>query len=263
MSQTERRLTLPAPPVPGSTLVLQSHQHVEVNCWIPACIESVKSWSSNRGYAYCFVDDELFNLLPPEYCDRFAGRGPVLSDLARLLALQQALDTGWAQAVWADADLLIYSPGELQPAKPHDCAFGRETWVEDDRNGRLRAWRSVHNAFMQFSAGSVVLPYLIMSIRSMALRIDPGKIAPQVFGPKLLTALHSISQFNLIEQVTAFSPVVLTDIARGQGRYLRYLHQVQPQVPAAANLCASLASDDHLMMTVIERLLTNGLPDGS
>ena len=187
----------------------------------------------------------------------------MLSDLARLLALQQALDQGWAQVIWADADLLIYSPDELLPARPQDCAFGRETWVDDDRNGRLRAWRSVHNAFMQFSVGSVVLPYLIMSIQSMASRIDPHAAAPQVFGPKLLTALHSISQFNLIEQVTAFSPVVLTDIARGQGRYLRYLHQVQPQVPRAANLCASLASDDDLMMTVIERLLNSGLPDGS
>jgi hypothetical protein len=255
-------LSLPRPRSTDGTLVLQSHRHRTVNRWIPLCLDSVRAWSNQQGYAYCFVDDAIFTILPPDYHQQFVDRGPVLSDLARLLAIEQALADGWSSVIWVDADLLIYAPDELHPARPSDCAFGREIWIDDNQHGRPHAWRNVHNAFMQFSAGSVVLPYLLMTIQSIASRIETDSVAPQIFGPKLLSALHSITGFDLVDQVTAFSPAVMADIARGQGPYLHHLHATQPAMPAAANLCASVAPDEGTVLAVIERLLSTGLPSG-
>ena len=185
--------------------------------------------------------------------------------------MRQALRNDYEIVVWDDADLLIFDPhrlGDPRQLAAHDrsrrepvgatnpdCAFGLETWVDLDQRRRLKAWRNVHNALMTFQRNSVVLPYLIFSIESMARRMDATSMAPQTFGPKLLSALHNISNFRLIECVGALSPPVCADIAGGNGRYLQKLLDTQPARLAAANLCASLATDPEMMQSVCKRLL--------
>lgn len=242
--------------MPGQrALVLQSHRSDALDSWLGACVESVRQWSAHRGYQYCFVDDKIFSLLPDGFRHKFAGRAAMLSDYARLLALTQALRAGWQQVFWLDADLLVFDPDNLQPEPAADCTFGLETWIDNDKRGRLRTWRSVHNAFMQFANVGVVLPYLVRSIARIGARIDPLQAAPQTFGPKLLSALHNISPFDLAEQVGAFSPPVLADIAAGGGAYLAEMIRQQPCSPVAANLCASLGQDSTVMQRACERLL--------
>lgn len=228
--------------------------------WIQSCIASVEQWSRANGADYQFVGDEVFTLLSDNFANKFAGCGPQLSDLARLKLVQQAFAAGYDYAVWADADLLIFDPVRLPMPTPDDSVFGVETWVDQAGSNRIRTWRNVHNAFMGFARDSVVLPYLIYSIESIASRIDPNSLAPQTFGPKLLTALNSITGFETTHQVGAFSEPVLANIADGSGAFLERLIQSQPESPAAANLCASLNVDEVVMSRVCEALKKKRAP---
>jgi hypothetical protein len=247
---------------PGhGTLVVQSHRaNALATAWLKTCVDSVQQWADANNASYQFVDDAAFDLLPQHYATKFAGHGAQLSDLARLKLISQAFAAGYEYAVWADADLLIFDPTSLSLPAPDDSIFGVETWVDQAGSNRIRTWRNIHNAFMGFKRNSVVLPYLIYTIESLAARIDPESVAPQTFGPKLLTALNSITGFDTTDLVGAFSEPVLANIASGGGPFLERLVQSQPAVPAAANLCASLSVDPGIMIQVCDALIKKRAP---
>ncbi len=240
-----------------SVLVVQSHRgNVRETGWLSVSLDSVVQWAAQRDADYQFVEYAAFSLLPDWYAMKFAGRGPLLSDLARLKLVEQAFHAGYESVIWADADLLVFNPNSLELPSPRDSLFGVETWVDQAGSSRIRTWRNIHNAFMGFNRNSVVLPYLIYTIESIASRIDPDSVAPQTFGPKLLTALNSISGFETTDRVGAFSAPVLANLVNGGGPFIDRLVQTQPATPAAANLCASLALTNSVMDTICEMLIS-------
>lgn len=252
--------------IESRTLIIQSHNFQVLRGWIGRCVDSVREWSESRGYEYRFLGDEIFDLLPGWYRDKVAGRMPIQADLARLILIRDALESGFDRAVWFDADLLVYAPDRLNlDSITESCAFGRELWVGTDPAGRLKTWRSIHNAVCLFQAGSPVLPFLIHTVERIIARAEADRIAPQMVGPKLLTALDNIAGFGRIETVAAFSPLVLRDIDSGGGDALASLKSAigreKMPPPAAANLCASLCDDpnsDELLERVVARLLKDG-----
>ena len=239
------------------TLVIQSHKKDTQHTWLRLTLESVRAWSSLRGHDYRFFGDEIFEPLPSWFREKFVGMGAQCSDLARLLMIQKQLANGYERVVWADADLLVFRPKDLSVPLVNDSVFGYETWVDKDSKGKLRHWGHLHNAFMVFAKGSVVLPYLIYSIQSIARRIDKNKFSPQTFGPKLLGALHSISQFEVQPDVGALSPLVAKDVLDGGGEALNLFQRVQSQAPTALNLCLSLAQDPKDMALLCSMLTTD------
>ena len=240
----------------GSTLVIQSYRREAVPAWIDICLDSVRRWTHDRHYDYRFVDDRIFSLVPAWYRAKVGDRLPILTDYARLLLIQGALDAGYDQAIWLDADLLVIDP-DLCLQFDGSCAFGRELWVQPDRRGGMQARRNVHNAVCAFRQGCPVLPFLCYSVESLIRRVDPAHIAPQMVGPKLLTALHNICGFSLLDNVGALSPELLQDIAVGEGPALTLFRERQQQPLQAANLCASLIRAD-VAETACARLLENG-----
>lgn len=237
--------------------------------WIGDCVRSVHDWAEARGYDYHFLGDEIFDLLPRGYREKTAGRFPIQADLARLLLLQDALAAGYDQALWFDADLLIFAPERLEIDTITDsCAFGRELWVDRDRSGKLKVWRNTHNALCLFRQGDPVLPFLIHTTQRIVAKADAAKIAPQMVGPKLFTALDSIAGFGRLDAVAAFSPLILQGIDAGGGEALDLLRKTLKkegrQEPAAANLCASLedpGADPNLLPRVVSALTDQrGLP---
>lgn len=225
-----------------NTLVIQSSPTTGVPSWIARCQASVRDWCEAKGYTWRFIGDEMFDLVPPWYLKK-TGRGPVAADYARLKLLQVALDDeGYDQAMWFDADVLVLDR-QMTLDYSQSCAFGQEAWIQEEAGG-LRVRRNVHNAVCAFRRGCVVLPFLIATVASIIRRADPGHIAPQMVGPKLLSALHSLYGFDLLPQAGALSPAVTTDLARGGGPALALLKQ-QSAVPLqAVNLCASLIDDE-------------------
>ena len=237
-------------------MIIQSASSQSPPGWLDDCLQSVRDWASLRGHHYEFVDDAIFDLVPAWYLDKVGDKRPVATDYARLLLIQDALARGYEQAIWLDADVLIFDP-DLELASAESCAFGQEVWIQPGQRGHYRAQRNVHNAVCLFRAGCVVLPFLIQTVSSIIQRVDRDKIAPQMVGPKLLGALHSIAGFALLPQVGALSPPVVRDLSQGGGAALDLLRQKSPVPLQAANLCASVV-DEAQVARAVEILLRQG-----
>jgi len=223
-----------------ATLVIQSFRTIHVPSWIDACLKTVRQWSQVQGYEYRFVGDEIFELVPDWYLDK-SGRGPVATDYGRLVLLKQALTEGYDKVVWLDADIYVMDAG-MQLEFEKSCAFGHETWIQEE-SGKMQARRNVHNAVCVFRQGCAVLPFLMETTASIIRRANPDKIAPQMVGPKLLSALHSLYEFDLLPQVGMVSPALARALIQSGGEALTLWRQKTPCRLQAANLCTSLMDD--------------------
>jgi len=191
---------------------------------------------------------------------------PIQADLARLYLLRDRLAEDYETAVWLDADTLVFAPERLDLSEVGgDAAFGREIWVDLNPKGKLKAWRNTHNAACLFRRASTALPFLIETTEQIIARAEPDKIAPQMVGPKLLSALDTICGFEKLHAVQAFSPRILQDIANGRGPALEHLKSEMKRTgapePAAANLCASLVGTDRqkdVLESAMKRLIAEG-----
>ena len=230
------------------TLVIQSCRTDNIPAWIQSCLDSVRVWIEIHGYHRCFIGDEIFDLVPDWYMEK-TGKGPIATDYARLVLMKHALENqGFDQVIWLDADVFILDTA-MHLESLGSCAFGQEIWVQTDR-GKLKVRKNVHNAVCLFRQGCVVLPFLIETIASIVRRAVPDKISPQMVGPKLLTALHSLHDFDLLPQVGAISPDVASDIIAGGGDALSLLQEKTTVPLQAANLCASLMNDEEGIIVV-------------
>ena len=254
------------------TLVLQSAQSQRAQ-WLDTCLVSVESWAAQANYSYRFIGDELFDQVPDWYMCKVAGRMPIASDLGRLLWIKNLLDKGEADiVVWLDADVLVFAPSKLKVAPVSSCVFGQELWVQKNlpkshpkgaekpqrQRGTWQARKNVHNALAAFRKDCPVLPFLIEVIQRMMHRVDANFIAPQMMGPKLLSNLHNLADFELMPSVGALSPEVILDLTGKQAGHketgvedlqgarqgaLQALLAKQTEPLLAANLCSSLLGE--------------------
>lgn len=246
----------------SDTLVIQSHRDPPPFAWLGRCLDSVAVWARANGYDYRMLGDEMFGLLPAELRERLATRPVVGSDLARLRLLQSGLDEGYRRVVWCDADWLIFRPRDfVLPGA--DFALGREVWIQNDDSGGLKSYFRVHNACLVFARGNTFLDFYAATAERL-LRLNEGPMPPQFVGPKLLSALHNIAHFPVMEQAAMLSPPVMRDLLAGGGEALDLFREKSPESPAGANLCASLVGDEGFgedeMSRLIDVLLENGIP---
>ncbi len=244
-----------------ATLVVQSHRSLLPFGWLQACIESVTGWSRVNRYQHRFIGDEMFDLVGPDLLEKIGPQTVVATDLARLRALQQGLAEGFECVVWCDADFLIFKPQDFViPAA--DFAFGREVWVQQDDRGKLRAYPKLHNALLMFRQGNACLDFYLDTAERL-LRLNQGGMPPQFIGPKLITALHNIARFPVMENAGMLSPLVMRDLIDGQGEALQLFREKSPVTLAGANLSSSLTAaagfTETEMQTLIRRLLNGGI----
>lgn len=219
------------------SLVIQSHRSPLPYPWLSDCCASVRRWCEAKRFDYRFLDDELFDVVPPELREKLAGRTVIASDLARLKVMRQALREGFETVVWLDADFLVFDPaGFVLPDEP--CAVGREVWVQHDRHGKLKVYKKVHNALLMFRRGNGFLDFYIETAERL-LRQHRGGMPPQFIGPKLLTALHNVCRLPVMESAGMLSPLVIHDLLQGDGEALRRFRDHSPAPLAGANLCTS------------------------
>lgn len=244
-----------------ATLVIQSHRCPLPFGWLQACIDSVADWSRLNRYQHRFIGDDIFDLVASELLDKAGPQSVIATDLARLRALQQGLAEGFERVVWCDADFLIFRPNDfVLPAA--DFAFGREIWVQADDKGRLRAYPKLHNALLMFQRGNACLEFYLDTAARL-VQLNQGGMPAQFIGPKLLTALHNIACFPVMENAAMLSPLVLRDILNGGGAALQLFLQKSPVAPAGVNLSSSLTAAEGFteteMQTLIRRLQNHGL----
>ena len=219
--------------------VLQSYRTADVPPWIGACLESVRGWARRAGHTYRFTGDEIFDLLPESYREKTRNRPMVGTDLGRLLLARDHLARGAEAVLWLDADVLVVDVDRFDPVAPEAYAFGREIWIQSDKKGRLEARRNVHNAVCFFRPGNPILDFYIHACETLVACHD-GDMVPQFVGPKLLSHLHNLLGFPLIDGVAMASPLVLRDLAAGGGPALDLLRRSHAGPASAVNLCASL-----------------------
>lgn len=237
-----------------TTLVLQSHQNPLPFAWLQKCIDSVKSWCEINSFQYRFMDDALFDFLEEEIIEKTSKQKVIATDLARLLAMQQALEEGVDRVIWLDADFLIFEP--LKFVVPDNSyAVGREVWVQKNNDSKLRSYVKVHNAFLMFERENNFLSFYIETATKL-LTQNSGDIPPQFIGPKLLTALHNIVQFPVMEVAGMLSPLVIRDIVYGKGgEALNLFNHKSPEVIAGANLCCSSIESEELLGQEMDELI--------
>ncbi len=175
--------------------------------------------------------------MPTELLDKTQQQRVVATDLARLLVLQDALKRNYETVVWLDADFLIFNPSAFV-LLDESYALGREVWVQPDKQGKLKVYKKIHNAFLMFRKGNTFLDFYIETARRLLL-LNHGTMPPQFIGPKLLTALHNIAILPVMESAGMLSPGVVKDIAQGNGPALDLFVKHSPQAIAGANLCIS------------------------
>ena len=257
--RTRLRKTRLASASMSDTLVIQSHRAPLPWPWIAPCLDSVRDWCAMNAYQYRFMGDELFDRIPVALLKKTQHQCVIATDLARLLILQDALKNGYETVIWMDADFLVFNPSALSiPDEP--CAVGREVWVQQDKQGKLKSYKKVHNAFLMFRKGNSFLDFYADTAQRLLTQIQ-GPMPPQFIGPKLLTALHNVANLPVLETAGMLSPMVIKDILAAEGAALDMFikHSVQPV--AAANLCGSSCEQDEVtgeeMACLIETLLVD------
>jgi hypothetical protein len=224
-----------------ATLVLQSHRLPLPVGWLEPCLGSVRDWAERQGYAYRFEDDALLDRLPTDLRRRTAAQPVIAADLGRLAACHEALNDGWDAVVWLDADTLVIDPAGWR-LTDDDYALGREVWVQREGK-RVRDFVKVHNAFLLFRPGNPFLDFYRHAAEHI-VRAHAGPMAPQLVGPKLLTALHSLAGCPVDERAAMLPPAVAHDLLGGGGAALDRFRELSVAPPAALNLCGSLAGVD-------------------
>ncbi len=204
-------------------------------------MDSVQTWTAGSGFDYQWLGDDIFDSLDSELIEKTKTQKVIASDLARLKTMQQALAKGYQRVIWCDADFLIFNPQEFILPES-SFALGREVWVQEDKNQKLRAYTKVHNAFMMFCQGNYFLDYYTASAEQL-LRANQGRMPPQFIGPKLLTALHNMVACPVMETAGMLSPLVIRDILTGDGKALQLFKQKSASFPAGANLCSSVTDE--------------------
>ena len=241
------------------TLVYQSFRTQNVPQWIEACLSSVKQWAHAHQFEYCFLGDEIFDLLPNWFRDKVAFRMPILSDLARLLYARKALHT-YQRVIWLDADVLIFAP-EAFNLPQTSYAFGYERWVQPHKKGVKHGWKvykNVCNAFCMFERHNPFLDFYIHACEQNIARVNHQFIAPQMIGPKFLSAIHNVFQLPVTQQLGSASPYLLSDLAYDQQSSTSSYHAMRlhlKEACVALNLCHSLLGQychhDHLIDEVL------------
>ena len=214
------------------TVVVQSYRTADVPPWIARCLASVRVWAEARGYAYRFIGDEIFDLVPPAYLARTRHALPIVVDLARLLLAQRAHAEGYRRAIWLDADVLVFAPDRLAIPDERDFYLCRELWLSG-----FAVSRRVNNCACAFTAGTPFLPFYIAACQQL-VRDAVGALDPLIAGTRFLTELDRALPLPQLDGVGLFGPAVVRDLAAGGGPYLEALRRASGPLHAV-NLCAS------------------------
>jgi hypothetical protein len=135
-------------------------------------------------------------------------------------------------------------------------AVGREIWIQHDKQGRLRSYKKVHNAFLMFRRDNSFLSFYLESAQRL-LRQNQGTMPPQFIGPKLLTALHNVVQLPVMESAGMLSPLVIKDILQDGGDALQQFVDDSSCPIAGANLCISSREQEKLTCEEMEQLIVS------
>ena len=247
-------------------VLIQSYAPAPLPAWQQRCVDSVRAWAQQVGWEYRYVDDRLLEVVPQWYRERCAGQKLPVTDLGRLLLLREALaEAGCAEALWIDADVLVFAPG-LDPRCAEGFAFAREFWLTRDARNQVRAFQRVNNSLLYMRRGSPVLASYIALCERVIAETPPQDIRHDTAGTGLLTRMAKDAALPLIPGAALLSPLLVAALADGGSELLRRYAALLPEPLVCANLCASMVGrqmhgtvlDEPAMERAVAALLASG-----
>jgi hypothetical protein len=258
----------------ATTLVYQSYRVDNVPPWIAACSRTVQAWAHAEGYDYEFVDDRLFDYVPPWLRERVRQAKLPMTDYARVALSNEILQRGYQRSIWIDIDVVIFDPASFQANNgAREFALTAELWfdvadiarlpnplpraltVEEDKRllkHMLQApagtapvckpvcFENVANAVMIQSAGAYFADLYLRTVEAYARNVR-GPISPVTIGTRLLTSLQTLHFFPLVRDVGMLSPLVMAALMTADAAVLgEYMRRVGGSL-SAANLCSSFS----------------------
>jgi hypothetical protein len=222
-------------------VVIQSYRTAGVETWMQLCMRSVSQWAAHRGYDYEFVDDTLFDFLPPHIRNDTSAALLPKTDIARLGLLHDRLIDRYQRAVWIDADVLVFNPAAFSIPDTCGAMFCHEVWTSLTDQGELAHRPGINNALMIFERAHPLLDFLRYATVELYERGEPSSMSPTALGTTLLSRLGRIVPLRLHTQVACISPL-LTHAAynRDHPEWLHAHAQQHGHRFHAANLCRSL-----------------------
>ena len=140
--------------------------------------------------------------------------------------------TNYERVVWMDIDCLSL----LQKLVLQTNRICLDT---KDGSTAPKGWKIYKcvQRFFQFQRNNAFLDFYIETAHKMIQRVDKDHIAPQMIGPKLLTALHNVVQLPT-QQWLKRSPWLIQECADGGGPLLKQVRKALCK-PLCGNLCSS------------------------
>lgn len=206
-------------------------------------MQTVKDWASSNGYDYEFVDDALFDFMPPRARNKSAPSLLPQTDMARLGLLCDRLTRSYERAIWVDADVLVFDSSAF--AIPDACGamLCHEVWTSLNAKGELTHWRGINNSLMVFERGHPLLDFLRFATIQLHDHFDPTTMTRTALGTDLLTKLGRVVPLRLHAHVACLSPLLIRAAYYGDHpEWLRAHAAEHGQRFYAANLCRSLLS---------------------
>lgn len=205
---------------------------------------SVRSWAAAAGYGHEHLGDELLDLAPGWVHDAAGSSLLPVTDVARLVLLQQRL-ASHDRVVWMDADVCLFDPTVVDVEVDGDVAVCVERWITGAPGGGLQAVPWVNNACLSATDVDRLLEATLDRVRA-------GDVRPRSLGPDLLTPLHLASPFGEVVGVSVASPHVVRGVEGGWDLLVSSL----PWPVGALNLCWSMAHHHDVVERFVDDLLS-------
>lgn len=226
------------------SVLIQSYAPAPLPAWQQRCVDSVRAWAQRAGWEYRYVDDRLLEVVPQWYRERCGRQKLPVTDLGRLLLLREALaEPGRAEALWIDADVLVFAPG-LDPRCAEGFAFVRECWLKREAGDRVRAFQRVNNSLIYMRRDAPMLESYIALCERAVAEAPPQAINHDIAGTELLTRMAGAAALPLIPGAALLSPLLVAALADGGSELLRRYAALLPEPLVCANLCASMVGRD-------------------
>lgn len=227
------------------TIVIQSYRTNGIPAWLQRCMLTVKTWALSNGYEYAFIGDALFEHVPAQWRDRAPASILPLTDLARLGLLREKLASGYQQAIWIDADVVVFRPSYFRIPSPSGAMLCHEIWTARDTHGQVHHLRGVNNAVMVFDQGHPLLDFLHHAALELFTHLAPSQIHSTTIGTDFLTKLGCLYPLRLLTSVACLSPLLVQALSTSEQPTLLQEHAEKFGHPFhAANLCRSKLEAD-------------------
>jgi hypothetical protein len=241
------------------TVILQSYRTERVEPLVSLAMATVRQWAMMRGYAYEFMDDVFFDIVPEDFRAKTDGEIWQMADMARLLHIRRLLGV-YERAIWLDADLVVLDADAFRPLVRAPYFFCREYWVNEPVLGNgddLEIAMQVNNSVCGFVRGVPFLEWYIAETyrATLAAPADTNWNATPL-STRILTKTHSETGFPLYDHCGIMSPALYKALNEpGVGVQTWSAYASAARGIAAINMTLSLSrskqvSDEALLTTL-------------